>query len=163
MLEHVADRLEIEQLIARYVHAIDKSDYVALDDVFTPVTTFDFSAIGGICDTWPVVREWWASRHDVYVRYLHLMVNSVVDFRSDDEATACSKVFNPCGILGPEGELHEYIVVGRWDDVLSRTEVGWRITQRMWLHDWISGDYPLEELPGAVAAPSNGAPRQNAT
>jgi ketosteroid isomerase-like protein len=39
----IADRLAIEQVIARYVHALDARDYDALDDVFCPDARFDLT------------------------------------------------------------------------------------------------------------------------
>jgi hypothetical protein len=46
--DEVADRLEIEQVIARYVHALDARDYDILDDVFLPDTRFDLTEAGRI-------------------------------------------------------------------------------------------------------------------
>ena len=47
-LEEIADRLAIEYVIARYVHALDARDYDALDDAFMPDTWFDLTEAGGI-------------------------------------------------------------------------------------------------------------------
>ncbi len=47
-LDEIADRLAIEQVIARYVRALDARGYDALDDVFLPDTRFDLTEGGGI-------------------------------------------------------------------------------------------------------------------
>ena len=63
-LDEIADRLAIEQVIARYVHALDARDYDALDDVFLPDTCFDLTEGGGnlwrrLPDGWRIAERTW--------------------------------------------------------------------------------------------------------
>src|SRR4051812_44762297 len=46
-LTELADRLAIQDLIARYPLAVDGRDWDALDELFTPDARIDFTAFGG--------------------------------------------------------------------------------------------------------------------
>jgi hypothetical protein len=148
----IADRVAIQHVMARYVHAIDARDYDTLDDVFTVDAAFDMSAAGGICSTWPTVKPWYAENLAAFVDYFHLIENMLIWFDSSDPsgttARSSSKVINPCGIVGPDGELHHFETVGVWDDTWTKTESGWRINSRIWKHGFVWGDYPFARMPG---------------
>jgi ketosteroid isomerase-like protein len=47
-LQEISDRLEIQELIARYSYALDSRDFDALDDLFTPDAILDYRATGAI-------------------------------------------------------------------------------------------------------------------
>ncbi|WP_433502982.1 nuclear transport factor 2 family protein [Pseudonocardia halophobica] len=145
----VASRLAIEQVIARYVHAIDDRDYDTLDDVFTPDAKFDLSAAGGISGSWAAdIKPWYAENLGVFENYFHTFMNIRVTLDEDGAgASTKSKVINPCGIRGEDGELHHFEIVGSYDDRWRKTTDGWRISERTWNHGWIWGDYPQAGLP----------------
>ena len=42
-LQEISDRIEIDDLFARYCHAIDERDWDALDDIFTPDARIDYA------------------------------------------------------------------------------------------------------------------------
>jgi hypothetical protein len=155
-IDHVAERVEIEHVIAVYVHAMDSNDFDRLEKVFTSDAIMDFTSIGGIRANWPEVRQWWSNRHGVYVHYFHLFVNPLVVFTSDTRAEVTTKVYNPCGVIGPDGKLHDYVIHGMYDDVFVSTPEGWRIAERTWNHGWITGDYPFEHAPGKLGTESAG-------
>jgi hypothetical protein len=46
--QEIADRLELGELLARYIRAVDGGDWALLDSVFTADAVIDFSATGGI-------------------------------------------------------------------------------------------------------------------
>jgi hypothetical protein len=46
-LREMSDRLEIQELFARYAHAVDSRDWVALKEVFTEDAVVDRTAMGG--------------------------------------------------------------------------------------------------------------------
>ena len=46
-LQEISDRLEIQDLLVAYSHAIDTRNWDALDDVFTPDAFIDYSDFGG--------------------------------------------------------------------------------------------------------------------
>ncbi|MER8480339.1 nuclear transport factor 2 family protein [Mesorhizobium sp. M1163] len=47
-LQEVSDRLEIEQLLARYCYAVDDRDWEAYRKTFTPDAVLDDTVTGGI-------------------------------------------------------------------------------------------------------------------
>ena len=46
-LQEMSDRLEIQDLFARYSFAIDDRNWDALDSVFTPDAAIDYTETGG--------------------------------------------------------------------------------------------------------------------
>jgi hypothetical protein len=56
-------------------------------------------------------------------------------------------------MVGDDGEIHHFLVVGAYDDDWTKTPAGWRVTKRVWEHGWISGEYPFAQLPGQFDQP----------
>ena len=46
-LREISDRMEINELLARYCHALDRQDWPAYRALFTPDAKMDFAAFGG--------------------------------------------------------------------------------------------------------------------
>lgn len=144
-----ADRLAIEQVIARYVHALDARDYDRLDDVFLPDARFDLSEAGGIVGSWLEVKRYYQDNLAAFADYQHAFANVLLEFDAGgSSARSRSKVINPCGMVGGDGTLHHFEIVGVYEDSWRRVPDGWRITERTWRHGWIWGDYPSATLPG---------------
>ena len=61
-------------------------------------------------------------------------------------------------MLGRDGQLHHFEIVGTYEDLWQRVPDGWRIAERTWRHGWIWGDYPLASLPGDFDAPAHPDP-----
>src|ERR1700741_4939715 len=55
-LEELSDRLEINDTIIRYVHALDDHEIDVLDTVFAPDCKFDFSSVSGPCGSWAELK-----------------------------------------------------------------------------------------------------------
>ena len=147
-LDEISDRMEIEQKIALYCHAIDLRDFDLLDDVFLPETSFDFTRVNNGFRDWTFMkkfmRDHWNLAHD-----FHIYANIWIRFNADrSEAVSLSKVYNPQGIKDDKG-THFYTAVGTYKDDWRRSELGWRSLARQWMPSWIEGDYPHSEPPGA--------------
>ena len=67
-IQEISDRLEIQDLLARYCDALDRKDWDIFDRIFTPDAVIDYTAMGGSCgdltatkkflaDTMPVSRR----------------------------------------------------------------------------------------------------------
>jgi hypothetical protein len=148
-LGEIADRLAIGQVIARYVHALDARDYDTLDDVFLPDTRFDLTEGGGITDSWVEVKRYYQDNLEAFVDYQHVFSNVLLEFDTRRRrARSRAKVIIPCGMLGRDGQLHHFEIVGTYEDLWRRVPDGWQIAERTWRHGWIWGDYPLASLPG---------------
>ena len=57
-LQEISDRLEIQDLFARYSFAIDERDWDALDTIFTPDAQIDYTETGGAKGSWAQIQAW---------------------------------------------------------------------------------------------------------
>lgn len=130
-LQEISDRLEIQELFVDYTQAIDRRDWDALDDVFTPDAHIDYSATGGSAGDLAATKAFLAQVMPMFKSYQHLVGTSkiVID---GDTATATSILHNPMVLPGRDGGPPHTFFVGVWyHDQLVRTARGWRIKQRV--------------------------------
>ena len=100
-------------MIARYVHALDARDYDILDDVFVPEARFDLTEAGGIAGSWIEVKRFYRDNLETFIDYQHVFSNVLLEFDvGRHSARSRSKVINPCGMLGGDGKLHHFEVIG---------------------------------------------------
>lgn len=158
-LQEISDRLEIEELYGRYVHAVDAGDHAALDDVFVSGTVFDWTSSGGPRETWAEAKNGPMMKNEMFPFVFHACVNIVIDFDGDhgdagpDGATVRSKTIHPTGLYGPGGEPVLYQVHGVYVDRVHRTAEGWRIVERVWHGAWAVGGLTLAGgIPEMLAA-----------
>jgi 3-phenylpropionate/cinnamic acid dioxygenase small subunit len=128
-LQEMSDRLEIQDLFARYSHAIDARDWDALDRVFTPDATIDYSETGGARGTYPEIKAWLPVALERFAVFQHMVATSRIDL-DGDQATSRTILFNPMVHRDEQG--HEQVFfIGLWyRDRLVRTAEGWRIAAR---------------------------------
>lgn len=142
-IEEISDRLEIHDLFARYVHAVDDKDFPPLESIFLPSTTFDWSASGGVVTTWEDAKNGDFMTGKLFPYVFHICTNIVIDFDTDKNgATVRSKTVHPTGLEGLDGPLL-FQVQGVYVDRLKRTAEGWRITERVWRDFWATGPLGL--------------------
>src|ERR1700761_3642489 len=129
-LQPISDRLEIEQLIVDYANAIDRRDFDALDQVFTPDAYIDYRAMGGVDGKYPEIKAWLRPALDKFPAYSHMVGNITTEIEGD-AATARTLCFNPMTVdLG--GGNSQVMFLGLWyADKLVRTKDGWRMTERV--------------------------------
>ncbi|EGD55175.1 hypothetical protein SCNU_09894 [Gordonia neofelifaecis NRRL B-59395] len=129
-LQEMSDRLEIQDLLARYSHAIDDKEWDALDEVFTPDAYVDYRAAGGVDGPYPEVKAWLASVLPAFPVTQHLVATTKLDLRGD-RARARTILFNPM-VTRDEAGADQVLYVGLWyRDELVRTDAGWRICSRV--------------------------------
>jgi len=142
-LREISDRLEIQDRIDLYCHALDDGQLDELDQVFLPDARLDFTCLGLDPMTWlqlkQRLRTGKAAPHEQ-----HLYTNVHIAFDGDDTARTRSKVYNPQGIPGLDGKIHFCGNHGVYYDEWVRTAPGWRIRDRRWEHKFYSGDYPFD-------------------
>ena len=130
-LQEVSDRLEIQDLIARYSYALDGRDFDALDDLFTADAVLDYTATGAIKGSLAEMKAFVAEAFEMFAGTQHLTTQTHLRF-SDDGATAYGKsaCHNPM-VFG--GDLQpKMMVVGLWYlDTFVRTPSGWRFKERV--------------------------------
>lgn len=127
-LQEMSDRLEIQDLITRYVYAIDERDYDVLDQVFTPDAVIDYSELGGSKGTREETKRFLATAMPAFPAFQHLSVNTKLAI-DGDRAQAKTILFNPMAMIH-EGETRMFFIGLWYVDTLVRTAEGWRISHR---------------------------------
>lgn len=131
------DEREIMRVVTRYCRALDTKDWLLLDEVFTTDATADLaspSLLVGIEALRLRIRN--ALEHlDVSQ---HLVGNHEVDITGDEATHRCYLQAQHVRRAAPGGP--NYIVAGRYEDRLARTEVGWRIVHRKLVVMWTEGN-----------------------
>jgi hypothetical protein len=131
-LQEISDRLEIQQLMINYSTAIDRRDFDALDQVFTPDAYIDYRAMGGIDGRYPEIKAWLAEIMPTFPNYYHMLGNPNVTI-SGDTATSRTICFNPMVTETAEGQDQtDVFYCGLWyADKHVRTGLGWRMVERI--------------------------------
>lgn len=130
-LAHLADRLDLAQLVTDYAYAIDERAFERLDAVFLPDAWIDYTAMGGIAGRYPEIRGWLPEALRPFPGYMHLVGN--LSFEIDgDAATGKVACFNPMVLPGADGAPGTTMFLGLWYlDRYRRTAAGWRIAERV--------------------------------
>jgi hypothetical protein len=129
-LEELSDRLEIQDLLVSYSHAIDFKNFDELDDVFTPDAFIDYTVFGGPKGQFPEIKEFLQNTMPMFKSYFHLIATSKVTI-DGDTATGVTICHNPMVFPLPDGGEHVF-VCGLWyHDKYVRTPAGWRIAERI--------------------------------
>lgn len=137
-LQAISDRLEIQDLVTRYANAIDARDWDALDSVFTPDATIDYTESGGAKGRYPEIKAWLPTALGAFPAFQHLVGNTqaMID---GDTATARTMLFNPMVHRDAEGREQTFFMGLWYRDRLVRTADGWRISDRheeaSWTHN----------------------------
>lgn len=150
-ITEIADRLELDQLMVRYVEAIDTQDWDMLDTVFTPDAHLDYSSSGGDegRGDYPTIRAWLEKSLTMFPMTQHLIGKSLVEIEGD--RARCRTIFhNPMGVpVNDDGiydatgsGLHVFVVGGWYDDVCVRTDDGWRIAEKVETQAFTQGGFP---------------------
>ncbi|OJV28932.1 MAG: hypothetical protein BGO24_03165 [Sphingomonas sp. 67-36] len=140
----VADIVEIQQLLAAYVYAIDAKDFDALDRVFTADATFDYTVTGGETGDYAKIKPWLAKALAPFPLTQHLIGLPLIRI-DGDRASARTMLFNPMRLARPGGD-HLFFVGATYVDDLVRTPEGWRITHRAEASPWMK-DAPANLVP----------------
>lgn len=129
-LEHLADRLAIQDLLVAYSHAIDFQRWDELDGVFTEDAHIDYTAFGGPEGPFEEIKAYLQNTMPMFAGYYHMVSTSKVDI-DGDTATAVTICHNPMVLPLPDGGEHVF-VCGLWyRDTFVRTPAGWRISSRV--------------------------------
>ena len=133
----VADRLAIADLMALYCTALDSKDWRLLEQVFTPDAVCDYGATGvphGLDEITETVSRTLAPTDATQ----HLLGNVTAEV-TGDTAVASAYLQAQHVRAGAEGG-DTYLIGGRYDDELARTDAGWRITRRTLTRMWSTGN-----------------------
>ena len=130
-VQEISDRLEIQELIARYSYALDSRDFDALDELFTADAVLDYRATGAIRGSLAEMKDFVANAFTMFEGTQHLTTQTLLRFDADgNTAYGKSACHNPM-VFG--GDLvPKMMIVGLWYvDTFARTSDGWRFKERV--------------------------------
>jgi hypothetical protein len=129
-LQELSDRLEIQDLLVDYSHAIDTRDWDALDRIFTSDAFIDYSAFGGSAGDLATTKEFLATALATFPSFQHMVATSKVTVDGD---TAVGRTICHNPMVLSEGEKGTSLMFcGLWYvDRFVRTPEGWRIAERV--------------------------------
>lgn len=134
-LQDISDKLEINELLARYCHALDQKDWEAFQAIFLPDAVLDFTAFGGPKGSPVALQEFFTPILSSLASTQHTVSTIKVDL-AGDRASARSAAIVPMTAKTPEGKESTF-VSGLWyEDDLERTQDGWRIKSRKQVRSW---------------------------
>ena len=149
--DEINDHFEIEQLMVKYVEAIDSKDWDLLDDVFTGNAFLNYESSGGPegKGDYPTIKKWLQKNLAMFPMTQHMIGKSIIEYHRD--SAKCRTIFhNPVGVpvnteglYDPDGEkLHIFIVGGWYNDVCIKTDNGWRIQEKIEEQAYMQGGFP---------------------
>ena len=137
--QEIANRLAILDIYARYVFAVDDSDFDELDKLFTPDSTIDWTSAGAIKVDYKTAKEIISNNNKNYISFCHMTTNHRIKFNDDQtSAKVKSKTFHPVLMADKDGNITITQVLGGYEDDLIKTPEGWRIKARVWFNNWAS-------------------------
>ena len=140
-MQEISDRLEIQELLVRYSHAVDTRDWDAYEGVFTDDAVIDYTSAGGIRGSLGEVVEWLSHALKLFPMTQHLITNRHVVLEGDT-ATGRSYYYNPLGRPDGTGGMQLLFFGGYYNDRFRRTADGWRIAERVEETAWVEGSLP---------------------
>jgi len=137
--QEISDRLEIQDLCYHYAELIDAKDFGALAaEVFTADAHIDYSvfggSVGGVQETIDFLES--ALTAELFPAHQHLNANIRVTL-AGDEATGRVMCFNPQELRLQDGETRLFMLGLWYVDRYRRTDVGWRICERIEEKSWV--------------------------
>ena len=154
-LQEISDRIEIQDLFARYSFAIDERDWAALDNVFTPDAKIDYTETGGVKGSLADVKAWLPTALERFPMFQHMVATTKLTL-DGNRATSRTILFNPMVYRaengGAENGGDQVFFIGLWyRDLLVRTDAGWRIAERYEEMGWSHNVPPMPPIPQAGA------------
>lgn len=143
LLQETQDRQAIVDLTIAYAWIIDHGDRHRLSEIFTSDAVFTLRDIqGGGSERQMAGIDDIVAKIDGSLGRLsisqHLISNQQVQIEGDTATCGCYLQAQHTQRGTPGGD--NYIMAGRYEDELSRTTDGWRITQRTLTIDWVDGN-----------------------
>jgi hypothetical protein len=128
------DRFEITAVVNRYAQAVDGKDWGLYASCFTSDAEIDYSSAGGKRGGVAESTAWLATMLEPLSVSQHFVTNQVIELHGE-EATCRAYFF---GVVGNQSEAASSLiwVGGIYEDLLRRTDVGWRIAQLVDISLW---------------------------
>ena len=137
-LAELSDRAEIQDLLIREAHALDKADWDAWQRCFAPDAAIDYSENDGMRGRPAEVRAWLAETFATFPACQHLSSNTAIELDGD---RARARTMQYIGVDLEFDGVRRVVISGIWfHDELARQGGAWRITRRheelAWRHNF---------------------------
>jgi hypothetical protein len=139
-LRAAADRIEIQETLARYATAVDAKRWELLDDVFVVGAVIDFEANGGLRDTYPAITDYLKSALGGFAAIQHYFMNFLFDVDGDTASGRFYCLTQMVTIV--EGSDQMLADGGFYDATFTRNDDGWRVTKLVGGLTWLDGQWP---------------------
>jgi ketosteroid isomerase-like protein len=121
-VQAVADKLEIQELLAKYARGVDTHDWDLWRSVFTEDAVIDYSKSGAACGSRDEVAEFLRHAYDTIPWATHHITNVEIEL-DGDRASVRAMFLNPMQLPGVDGESS---TGGYYTHEMVRTPDGWR-------------------------------------
>ena len=139
-LQSLNDRIEIEELLARYSRALDYRQWDDLEAIFTPEGAFDAGGLGHPHGP-AAIRAMIEGTIGGLDATQHLVGKSIIEFAADgDSAEVRTYLISQHVRESTPGPVKHYFLGGEYYDRVVRTPDGWRIAYRRLDRMWKQGD-----------------------
>jgi hypothetical protein len=143
-IQAAADRVEIQEVMARYAAAVDSRRWELLDQVFMKGSVVDFGPNGGVRDEYPGIVDYLRTAMAGFAAYQHYLSNFVTQV-DGDRATSRFYVWTPLVTI-VDGRDDIIVDGGFYDATFVRTPDGWRVEQLVsglvWIDDKMAQAIP---------------------
>ncbi len=139
-LRSVADRVEIQETLARYATAVDAGRWELLDDVFADGAIIDFEANGGARDAYPGITDYLKNALGGFAAIQHYFTNFLFDVAGDSARGRFYCVTQMVTIVDGSDEV--LADGGFYDASFVRTPEGWRVAELVGGLAWLDGHWP---------------------
>ena len=127
-LHEIADRLAIHDLLHRYAEMVDGREWGLFEQVFTQDARLDYTSTGGVEGDARMVMAWLDRALEPWPINLHCVSN--IQIRFEEPGAHCRSAFHAPMARGELGAQQVITNAGYYEDVMVRTEAGWRIRER---------------------------------
>jgi ketosteroid isomerase-like protein len=135
--DQLVDRQAIVDVCTAYALALDSRNWARLRECFTPDAVATYAPASG--DTgYEAIEAACRAALEPLAASQHLLGNHLVELDGDRASSTCYFQAQHIGD-GLDGGS-QYVVAGRYDDTLVRTDAGWRIAHRDLIVMWTSGN-----------------------
>ena len=134
-IEEISARLEIEQLVARYMRGLDRLDAALLRSTFHDDATTDYGFFQGGPDEFVAMAMGALADHSDN----HHMIGQVILDIQGQRATG-EVYFQAFHRVHSNGEARDLFIAGRYVDVYECRDNVWKILSRAEVNDWSRND-----------------------
>ncbi|RXV65506.1 nuclear transport factor 2 family protein [Burkholderia stabilis] len=143
--QETIDRIEIQDLLTRYCHAIDRQDWREFERLFASNAMLDYAAFGGPVGNRAEIAAYLKQVTSAMRGTQHTISTSLLIV--DGDAATARTAGQVMMVSADETGDDRVCFVGLWyRDLLVRTECGWRIQSRMQERSWMHNAPPVASL-----------------